>query len=119
MRRMPEYIGFMLTELDFASLRLNHVLLLTPAVADALEIGTKLIKIQRQTEVTCGHRRHETSSQGVLMRQPIRFNRFIPECLWRSCVKRVNRNPNPFLCRALAPAGPLTGLATMLTPTVR
>ena len=118
MRRMPEYIGFMLTELDFASLRLNHVLLLTPAVADALEIGTKLIKIQRQTEVTCGHRRHETS-QGLLMQQPIRFNRFIPECLWPSCVRGVNRNPNPLLCRALAPAGPLTRLATMLTPTVR
>ena len=87
MRRMLEYIGFVPTELDFASLRSNHVLLLTPAVADALKIGTKLIKIQRQTEVTCGHRRHETS-QGLLM-QPIQFNRFIPECLWHSCVRRV------------------------------
>ena len=66
---MPEYIGFMLTELDFASLRLNHVLLLTPAVADALEIGTKLIKIQRQTEVACGHRRHHGTSQGLLMHE--------------------------------------------------
>ena len=46
-----------------------HVLLLTPVVADALEIGTNLIKIQRQTEVACGHRRHHGTSQGLLMHE--------------------------------------------------
>ena len=112
----------MLTDLDFASLRSNHVLLLTPAVADALGIGTNQIKIQRQTEATCGHNRHPTS-RGLLLMQPIQFNPFIPECLFHSCevsfVCRLNRSADPFSCRALAPAGPLTRLATMLTPTVR
>ena len=85
---MLEYIGFVLTELDFASLRSNHVLLLTPAVADALGIGTNQIKIQRQTEATCGHNRQPTS-RGLLLMQPIQFNPFIPECPFHSCVFRV------------------------------
>ena len=85
---MRSDIGGSLTDSDFASLRSNHVLLLTPAVADALGIGTNQIKIQRQTEATCGHNRHPTS-RGLLLMQPIQFNPFIPECIFHSCVVRL------------------------------
>ena len=71
-------------DFDFVIFSSNHVLLLRPALADALKMRTAPIKSPRQTEVTCGCSRRE-SSKGLERFNLIRlfWNVFDTAVIWQ------------------------------------